>query len=111
VQTCPELIEQSLMVSHELIRVAILWHEQWHEGLEEASRMCASHHISCDSAFPMMALSFAAAFVRTVRTVASDYSCAKSSYLPARRHGWVIAGTLRSTTSRGCSPRCGLCTR
>jgi FKBP12-rapamycin binding domain len=25
-------------VSRELIRVAILWHEQWHEGLEEASR-------------------------------------------------------------------------
>ena len=73
VQTCPELIEQSLMVSHELIRVAILWHEQWHEGLEEASRMCASHHISCDSAFQMMAPSFAAAFVRSVRTVASDY--------------------------------------
>jgi len=22
-----------------LIRVAILWHEQWHEGLEEASRL------------------------------------------------------------------------
>ena len=29
---------QALMVSDELIRVAILWHEQWHEGLEEASR-------------------------------------------------------------------------
>ena len=26
-------------VSEELIRVAILWHEQWHEGLEEASRL------------------------------------------------------------------------
>jgi FKBP12-rapamycin complex-associated protein len=26
-------------VSHELIRVAILWHELWHEGLEEASRL------------------------------------------------------------------------
>ena len=26
------------MVSSELIRVAILWHEQWHEALEEASR-------------------------------------------------------------------------
>ena len=30
---------QALMVSDELIRVAILWHEQWHEGLEEASRL------------------------------------------------------------------------
>lgn len=28
-----------LQVSDELIRVAILWHELWHEGLEEASRL------------------------------------------------------------------------
>ena len=35
----PRLVEQALMVSHELIRVAILWNEQWHEGLEEASRL------------------------------------------------------------------------
>ena len=27
------------MISDELIRVAILWHELWHEGLEEASRL------------------------------------------------------------------------
>jgi len=27
------------MMSDELIRVAILWHEQWHEALEEASRL------------------------------------------------------------------------
>jgi FKBP12-rapamycin complex-associated protein len=33
------LIEQALVVSQELIRVAILWHEMWHEGLEEASRL------------------------------------------------------------------------
>ena len=26
-------------VSQELIRMAILWHEQWHEALEEASRL------------------------------------------------------------------------
>jgi serine/threonine-protein kinase mTOR len=30
---------QAQIVSHELIRVAILWHELWHEGLEEASRL------------------------------------------------------------------------
>lgn len=29
----------TLQVSEELIRVAILWHETWHEGLEEASRL------------------------------------------------------------------------
>ncbi|KII85882.1 hypothetical protein PLICRDRAFT_144570 [Plicaturopsis crispa FD-325 SS-3] len=34
-----EIIQQALVVSHELIRVAILWHELWHEGLEEASRL------------------------------------------------------------------------
>ncbi|KAF8309257.1 phosphatidylinositol 3-kinase [Clavulina sp. PMI_390] len=33
------LVEQAMLVSHELIRVAILWHELWHEGLEEASRL------------------------------------------------------------------------
>ena len=33
------LVQQAELVSHELIRVAVLWHEQWHEGLEEASRL------------------------------------------------------------------------
>ncbi|KZV96365.1 FAT-domain-containing protein [Exidia glandulosa HHB12029] len=33
------LVEQALVVSQELIRVAILWHELWHDGLEEASRL------------------------------------------------------------------------
>ncbi|CAR66402.1 DEHA2F23452p [Debaryomyces hansenii CBS767] len=33
------LVDQSDLVSHELIRVAVLWHEQWYEGLEDASRL------------------------------------------------------------------------
>ena len=33
------LVEEALMVSSELIRVAILWLETWHEGLEHASRL------------------------------------------------------------------------
>jgi len=33
------LVGDALMVSSELIRVAILWLEQWHEGLEDASRL------------------------------------------------------------------------
>ena len=33
------LVDQALMVSKELIRVAILWHEMWYEALEEASRL------------------------------------------------------------------------
>ena len=32
------LVEQAKLVSEELIRGAILWHEQWHGGLEDASR-------------------------------------------------------------------------
>ncbi|KAF9482580.1 atypical/PIKK/FRAP protein kinase [Pholiota conissans] len=35
----PLIVSQALVVSRELIRVAILWHELWHEGLEEASRL------------------------------------------------------------------------
>jgi len=35
----PVLVQQAEMVSAELIRVAILWLEMWHEGLEEASRL------------------------------------------------------------------------
>ncbi|KAG9127299.1 phosphatidylinositol kinase- protein kinase tor1 [Ceratobasidium sp. 392] len=34
-----KVVDQALVVSAELIRVAILWHELWHEGLEEASRL------------------------------------------------------------------------
>ncbi|CAF0752879.1 unnamed protein product [Brachionus calyciflorus] len=33
------LVEQAKLVSEELIRVAILWHEMWHETLEEASKL------------------------------------------------------------------------
>jgi serine/threonine-protein kinase mTOR len=32
------LVQQAVLVSDELIRISILWHERWHEGLEEASR-------------------------------------------------------------------------
>jgi len=32
------LVEQASMVSDELIRVSIIWHEMWHEAIEEASR-------------------------------------------------------------------------
>lgn len=30
-QHSPSLVEQAHLVSHELIRMAILWHEMWHE--------------------------------------------------------------------------------
>ena len=35
----PALVRDADLVAHELIRVAVLWHELWHEGLEEASRL------------------------------------------------------------------------
>ncbi|KAL7665224.1 Serine/threonine-protein kinase TOR [[Candida] zeylanoides] len=38
------LVDQSELVSHELIRVAVLWHEQWYEGLEDASRLFFGEH-------------------------------------------------------------------
>ena len=34
-----DLVDQAQLVSKELIRVAVLWHELWHEGCEEASRL------------------------------------------------------------------------
>lgn len=37
-QNSSKLVDQALLVSQELIRVAILWQEVWHEALEEASR-------------------------------------------------------------------------
>jgi len=37
-KTSAELIDEALKVAQELVRVAILWEESWHWGLEEASR-------------------------------------------------------------------------
>mmetsp|Transcript_15420 Transcript_15420/g.37914 ORF Transcript_15420/g.37914 Transcript_15420/m.37914 type:complete len:931 (-) Transcript_15420:228-3020(-) len=33
-----KLVDQAQLISTELIRVAILWHEMWHDALEEASK-------------------------------------------------------------------------
>lgn len=38
------LVDQALLVSTELIRVAILWQEMWNEGVEEASRLYFGDH-------------------------------------------------------------------
>ncbi|KAF9899171.1 phosphatidylinositol kinase- protein kinase tor1, partial [Lobosporangium transversale] len=37
----PVLVDQASMVSQELLRVAILWHEMWFDGLEEALSLSA----------------------------------------------------------------------
>jgi len=34
----PKLIDQALVIAHELIRSAVLWHDIWAEALEEASK-------------------------------------------------------------------------
>lgn len=39
-----KLVEQAETVSNELIRVAVLWHELWYEGLEDASRQFFGEH-------------------------------------------------------------------
>lgn len=39
-----KLVTQAEIVSQELIRVAVLWHELWHEALEEASRVYFGDH-------------------------------------------------------------------
>ncbi|KAL7753608.1 phosphatidylinositol kinase- protein kinase tor1 [Sorochytrium milnesiophthora] len=39
-----QLVEQGLLVSQDLIRVAILWEDMWREGLEEASRQFYGEH-------------------------------------------------------------------
>ncbi|KAK9433284.1 armadillo-type protein, partial [Lipomyces doorenjongii] len=38
------LVKHAEIVIQELIRVAVLWHEQWHEGLEDASRLFFGDH-------------------------------------------------------------------
>eukprot|EP00898_Chlorokybus_atmophyticus_P008681 jgi/Chlat1/8814/Chrsp90S08148 len=43
-QRSAPLVEQAQLVSQELIRIAILWHEMWHEALEEASRLYFGEH-------------------------------------------------------------------
>ena len=40
----PVLVDQAELVSHELIRMAVLWHEQWYEGLDDASRQFFGEH-------------------------------------------------------------------
>ena len=39
-----QLVEQAALVSVELIRTSILWHEMWHSALEEASRLYFGAH-------------------------------------------------------------------
>ncbi|KAG2382353.1 hypothetical protein C9374_005555 [Naegleria lovaniensis] len=43
-QNNPVLVEQALMVSHELVRAAISWTEEWHDALDNASMLYFKNH-------------------------------------------------------------------
>ncbi len=38
-------MSEARLVSDELVRVAILWNEMWHDGLDEASRKYSANDI------------------------------------------------------------------
>ena len=38
-QHCGALVEDTTMVSGELIRISVLWHEKWYARLQQASRL------------------------------------------------------------------------
>ncbi|KAI0989132.1 hypothetical protein GJ496_004795 [Pomphorhynchus laevis] len=38
------LVQQALLISEELIRISILWHEHWYGALDEASRLNINEH-------------------------------------------------------------------
>jgi hypothetical protein len=40
----PDLVKQAVMVSEELVRVSVLWHEIWAAGLDEASKLLREMH-------------------------------------------------------------------
>ncbi|KAG0197801.1 phosphatidylinositol kinase- protein kinase tor1 [Mortierella sp. NVP41] len=50
----PVLVDQASMVSQELLRVAILWHEMWEEGLEEASTLNAQGGRNIDATLDIL---------------------------------------------------------
>ncbi|KAG0200191.1 phosphatidylinositol kinase- protein kinase tor1 [Mortierella sp. GBA30] len=52
----PVLVDQATMVSQELLRVAILWHEMWSEGLEEASTLNAQGGKNMENIEAMLAV-------------------------------------------------------
>ncbi|VEU23256.1 DEKNAAC104384 [Brettanomyces naardenensis] len=43
-QHSARLVDQADLVSNELIRVSVLWHEMWYEGLDDASRAYFGEH-------------------------------------------------------------------
>ena len=59
-----------MVVSRELIRVAILWHELWHEALDEASRLFFSEK---NAPAMIQALDPLHEMIEAVRSLTSKY--------------------------------------
>ena len=51
----PVIVNEALVVSRELIRIAVLWNEMWHEGLEEACRLYFSDKRSAEEMIAVLA--------------------------------------------------------
>eukprot|EP00941_MAST-03F_sp_MAST-3F-sp1_P000707 g707.t1 len=53
-RSCPLLTQEALLVSDELIRVAILWHEGWKRAIEEASELYFGNANDIDAALEVL---------------------------------------------------------
>lgn len=54
-QDFPVIVNEALVVSRELIRIAVLWNEMWHEGLEEACRLYFSDKRAAEEMIAVLA--------------------------------------------------------
>ncbi|KAG0047331.1 phosphatidylinositol kinase- protein kinase tor1 [Gryganskiella cystojenkinii] len=50
----PTLVNQALLVSNELVRVAILWHEMWEEGLQDLLNLNAQGNRNIEAMFAIL---------------------------------------------------------
>lgn len=58
------------MVSEELVRCAILWHEQWHDALDEASRQYFQVRVASENVVSTVHTSFLMSSVQEKNTAA-----------------------------------------
>eukprot|EP00727_Mastigamoeba_balamuthi_P014068 m51a1_g9284 putative phosphatidylinositol kinase tor2 (2481) ;mRNA; r:2709-12776 len=42
--TAGALVDQAVLISHEFVHLAVVWHEMWFVGINEASRLCYEEH-------------------------------------------------------------------
>eukprot|EP00501_MAST-03F_sp_TOSAG23-6_P002180 GSMAST32.ASY1.ANO1.2280.1 assembled CDS len=81
----PQLVEEAFLVSNELIRVAILWHERWKRGIEEASELYFGSDSDIDAAIatlkPLHAMIEAGAQTASEIAFLQRFACLFSSLL------------------------------